>query len=111
MAEAVIITVVWCGGQKQQMVGICGQALHQLVTSRFLDFIAAAGRTLCIGTALVSFVNDNQIPALLPEAFADILLLGIVQRRDYLCGTLPRVYKLLLVNGGENDLELFAETP
>jgi len=61
------------------------------------------------GRALVSLVHHNEIPTLLPHALANIVLLRVVDGRDDLRGALPWVRKLLLVDGGEDDVERFAE--
>src|SRR5438128_2333573 len=111
MAEAVIITMMRRSSQKQQMVGIRGQAFCKLVPTGLLNLIASTRRTFGVGAALVRFVNDDQVPSLLPHPLADILLFGVIQRRNHLCSTLPWVYELLLVNRRKDDLERFAEPP
>ena len=83
----------------------------KLVATGLLHLVAATGRRLGVGAALVRFVDDDEIPALLPDALADVVLLGVVQRCDDLRRTLPRVDELLLVNRREDDLERFAEPP
>src|SRR5258708_7499155 len=93
------------------MVSICCQALHQLVTARLLNLVASTRRTLGVSAALVRFIHDDEIPALLPNPLAYILLLRVVQRCDYLRCALPGVHELLLVNGGEDNLERFAKPP
>ena len=46
------------------------------------------------GRAFVSLVDDDDVPFLLPNAFADVGLLRIIDRRDDLRGALPGVHKL-----------------
>src|SRR5216684_1570980 len=111
MAESVIITVVRRGSQQQQVVGIRSQVFHELVATGLFNLVAATRGSFGVGAAFVCLIYDHQVPALLPDSLADILLLGIVQRRNHLCGTLPRVYELLLVNRRKDDLERFAEPP
>ena len=54
-------------------------------------------------------VNNNQIPPLLTNPLADLFLFCIIERSNNLCGPLPRIHKLLLVNSREDDLEWFTE--
>ena len=73
------------------------------------DFVTAAGRSLGVRTALVGLVDDDQVPALLPDALPYFLLLCVVDRRDDLGLALPEIEKLLLVVRGVDDLERLAE--
>ena len=57
----------------------------------------------------MGLIDDDQIPVLLPDALADFVLLGVVQRGDDLGAPLPGIDKLLLVNGGKDDVERLAE--
>ena len=64
---------------------------------------------LCVGAALVGFVDNDEVPPLLPDAFSDIILLGVVDGRDDLGFSLPQIKKLLLVVCRVNDLERLIE--
>lgn len=76
------------------MVGQGGQPLGQLVAPGLFDIVGSAGAALGVGRAFVGLVNDNQVPALLPNPFAYFRLLGVVQRGNdlvlrYLARNLP----------------------
>ena len=109
MGEAVVVAVVRRGREQQQVVGVGGQPLGQLVALGLLDLVAAPGTALGVGAALVGLVDDDEVPALLPNALADIVLLGVVERGDDLRRALPGVDELLLVDGREDDVERFAK--
>src|SRR5437762_1521297 len=87
------------------------ESLRELITLRLLGLVAASGRTLCVCAAFVSLIDDDEIPTLLPDALANIVLFGVVQRGNYLRGALPRIHELLLVHGREDDVEWFTEPP
>ena len=57
----------------------------------------------------MGFVDDDEIPRLLPHPLANIVLFAVVDGCDYLPLPLPEVQKLLLVVRGVNDLERFVE--
>ena len=57
----------------------------------------------------MGLVNDDQIPTLLPDALAHVVLLGVVNRGDDLVGPLPGIGELLLVHRRENDVERLAK--
>ena len=109
MREAVVVAVVRRRRQQQQVVAVLGEPLGELVAFRALHLVAAAGRSLRVGAALVGFVDDDEIPALPPDPFPDVVLLGVVDRRDDLGLALPEIQKLLLVVRGVDDLERLAE--
>ena len=83
--------------------------LGELVTLGLLRLVAARGDVLGVGAALVGLVNDDEVPALLPDALADVVLLGVVNGGDDLVGPLPGIGELLLVHGREDDVERLAE--
>ena len=76
--ESVVVAVMRGGRQEQQTVALLGQALGELISLRAFDFVLASGRALRVGAALVGFVDDDEVPPLLPYALADIILLGVV---------------------------------
>jgi hypothetical protein len=45
----------------------------------------------------VGFVNDDEVPTLLPDALSYVLLFGVVEGGDYERFPLPEVDELLLV--------------
>ena len=55
------------------------------------------------------FINDDQIPPLLPNALSYIILFSIIKRSDYERFPLPEIDELLLVVSGVNDLERLAK--
>ena len=57
----------------------------------------------------MSFIDDHKVPTLLPYTLTHAFLFGVVDGKYYLRGSLPRVRQLLLVNGGEDDVESFPE--
>ena len=57
----------------------------------------------------MSFVDDDEIPPLLPNAFTDIVLLGVVDGCDDLGLPIPEIQKLLLVIRRMDDLKRFVE--
>lgn len=59
----------------------------------------------------MGLVDDDQVPARLPDALPHAVLLGVVDRGDDLGLALPEVEKLLLVVPGMDDLERLAEEP
>jgi hypothetical protein len=98
--EAVFVSMVGRGREQDHVVSDSGEALGKLV---------AAHLGLCVRRALVRLVDDDEVPALLPDAFAHIILLGIVEGRDHLVRALPGINELLLVHGGEDDVERLPE--
>ena len=109
MGEAVVVAVVRRGGEQQQVVGVGGQTLRQLVSLRLLRLVPSAGAALRVGAALVRLVDDDQVPSLVPNPLANVVLLGVVERGDDLRGAMPGVDQLVLVNGGENDVKRLAK--
>ena len=110
MGKAVVVAVVRRGREQNDVAGgLRGEMFGELVTLGLGDFIAASGRALGVGAALVRLVDDDQIPPLLPDALAHVVLFGIVKRGDDLVGTLPGIRKLLLVHRCENHIERLAE--
>ena len=55
------------------------------------------------------FIDDDEVPSLLPYALPHILLLGIVDGGYYLRSPLPRVRQLMLIDSGKNNVEGLAE--
>ena len=69
------------GGREKQNVAIRlgRQAFGKLVALRLFGLGGASAGPLGVGRAFVRFIQDDQIPALLPDALADVVLLGIVE--------------------------------
>src|ERR1035441_1593912 len=86
-----------------------GQLFGELVALGLIDLVTPARRALCVGAALVRFINDDQIPTLLPDALSYIILFGVVEGGNHQRFPLPEVDELLLVIAGMNDLERLAE--
>ncbi len=110
VGELVLVAVVRRGGEQQEMVALGCQLRRQFVPLggdhlRFASGPAAAGS----GGALVGLVDDDQVPVLLPDPLADVILLGVVEGGDDLVASLPGVRQLLLVDGREDDVERLAE--
>jgi hypothetical protein len=57
----------------------------------------------------VGLVDNDQIPVLLPDPLADVILLGVVKGGDDLIASFPRVRQLLPVDGREDDVECLTE--
>ena len=91
MGEAVVVAVVRRGREHEQVVALVGQALRELVALRAFHFVTAPGGSLGVGAALVGFVNDDEIPSLLPNPLPHRVLLGVVDGRDHLRFALPKV--------------------
>src|SRR5262249_17834185 len=72
-------------------------------------FVTTAGGALRVGATLVRLVDDDEVPPLLPDALPHVLLLRVVEGGDHLCGALPRIDELLLVDCGEDDVEWLPE--
>src|SRR5262245_36516349 len=110
MGEAVVVAVVRRGGEQKDVAsGLRGEMFGELVTLCLLGFVTTPGRAFGVRAALVRFVNDDQIPSLLPDALAHVVLLGVVNRGDDEVFLRPRVDKALLVTRRINRLELLAE--
>src|ERR1039458_3698703 len=86
-----------------------GQLFSELVTLGLIDLITPARRALRVGAALVRFINDDEVPTLLPDALPHIILFGVVEGGDHERFPLPEVDELLLVVAGMNDLKRLAE--
>src|ERR1039458_6290959 len=86
-----------------------GQLFSELVALGLIDLVTPARRALRVGAALVRFVNDDEVPTLLPDALSYIILFGVVEGGDYKRFPLPEVDELLLVVAGMNDLKRLAE--
>ena len=67
MGEAVVVAVVRGGRQKQRWSELAASFSASLVALGLLDLVTAPGTALGVGAALVRLVNDDQIPALLPN--------------------------------------------
>jgi hypothetical protein len=80
--EAVIVAVVRGRGQQQDVVSFGGQLLGELVALGFFGLGIAPRLGLRIGRALVRFVDDDQVPALLPDPLANVVLFGVVKRSE-----------------------------
>ena len=76
--EPVVVAVMRGGRQKKQTVALLGQTLGELITLRAFNFVLASRRALRVGAAFVRFVDDDEVPPLLPYALADIVLFGVV---------------------------------
>ena len=109
MGEAVVVAVVRRRREQKDVVGVGGQTLGKLVALGLLRLVASAGAALGVGAALMRLVDDDQVPAFAPDAFADVVLLGVVERGDDLRGTVPGVDELVVVHGREEDVERLAE--
>ena len=57
----------------------------------------------------MGFVDDDEIPSLLPDALPDVVLLRVIQGSDDLRGPLPGIDELLLIHRGEDDVERLSE--
>src|ERR1043166_6673524 len=77
VGKAVVVAMMGRGCEKQDVVGLRCELLGQLVAFRFLGLVAAPGGALGVGAAFVGFVNNDEVPPLLPDAFADFVLLGV----------------------------------
>jgi hypothetical protein len=73
ICESVVVSVVRRGREQQQVVGLGGKLLGELVTLGLLRLVAAARCALRVRAALVGFVNDDEVPPLLPDALADVV--------------------------------------
>ena len=71
MREPVVVTVMGCRRQEQQVVAVLREPLGELVPLRALDLVAATCRAFRVGTTLVGFVDDDEVPPLLPNPFSD----------------------------------------
>ena len=109
MGEAVVVAVVRGRGEQQEVVGVGGQPLGDLVSLGLFRFVAAPGTALGVGAALVRLVDDDEIPPLAPDPLAHIVLLGVVERGNDLRGAVPGIDELLLIDGREDDVERLAE--
>ena len=109
MREAVVVAVVRRRSKQDNVVSLRREMFDEFVALSALNGIFACGRFLCVGAAFVRFVHDEQIPSLLPDTLAHLVLLGVIHRSNDLVGTLPGIRELLLVNGGENDVERLAK--
>ena len=89
VCEPVVIAVMGCRRQEQQVIAVLREALCELVPLCPFDLVAAIGRAFRVGATFMGFVDDDEIPLLLPDAFSDILLLGVVDGRDDLSFPLP----------------------
>ena len=105
VTEAVIVAVMGCGRQQQDMVSALHQTFGQLVALGLVHIRGAVGTPSRISRAFVGLVQDDHVPALLPHPLAHGVLLGIVQRGDNLVLPLPEVDELLLVVAGVDNLE------
>jgi len=109
MGKPVVIAVVGRSRHEQQVIALVREPFGKLVALGALDFVSAAGGTLRVGAALVRFVDDDEIPRLLPHSRADFVLFGVVDGCDDLPLPLPEVQKLLPVVRGVNDPERLVE--
>ena len=110
MSELVFISVVGGRGQEQYMVRLFRKFTGEKITFGWINFrLPAMASGGCSRRALVSFVNDDKIPFLLPDPFAHVVLFGIVHGRNDLRRTLPGVCQLLLIDSGKNDIKRLAE--
>lgn len=91
------------------MIGLISQAFGQLVAFGLFGLGTAPGGAFGVGAALVSFVDNHQIPALLPDPFPYLVLFGVIDGGDHLGRALPGIDQLLLIDGGEDHLEGFTE--
>ena len=64
VGEAVVVAVVRGRRQQEQVVGVGGQPLGELVALGLLRLVAAPGAALGVGAALVRLVDDDEVPAL-----------------------------------------------
>ena len=85
----------WCGvavssSRWSLWLGQLGGQLVALRRYRPAGLTAGAD-ALRVGAAFVRFVDDDQVPALLPDALADIVLFRVVQRGDDLRFPLPEI--------------------
>ena len=92
-------------GATGHAVEYAGEAVRSLIALGLLHLIAAAARTFRICAALVSLVDDDEVPSLLPYTFTHVVLLRIVVRADHLRLALQQVQKLLLIVAGMDDLK------
>ena len=95
--------------QEQEIVAVLGEPLRELVSLRSLDLVPPCGRVLRVGAALVSLVEDDEVPPLLPDPFPYVVLLGVVDGRDDLGFPLPKIQELMLVVRRVDDLERLVE--
>ena len=109
MREPVVVAVMGSRRQEQQVVAVLRKPLRKLVPLGALDLVAPGGGALRVGAALVGFIDDDEVPPLLPDPFPDVVLLGVVDGRDHLGLPLPKIQKLMLVVGGVDDLERLVE--
>ncbi|MDZ7379711.1 MAG: hypothetical protein ONB06_10260, partial [candidate division KSB1 bacterium] len=100
--QPIFVAVMGSDGQRQHVVDHLAELCGQLVALRLRHFSAASCRGFCIGRALVRFIDHHQVPALLPDALAHIVLLGVVAGGDDLCRALPGVGEPLLVHRGKD---------
>ena len=78
MAEAILITVMRSCRQKEHMVRLSCKAFGQLVPPCLLSLGRAVGALARVRGAFVRFVNDEEIPSLLPHSLPHFFLFGIV---------------------------------
>ena len=110
VGELVLVAVVRRRRQQEQMVGLPGEPRGEFVALGRVDLgVAADAARGRAGGALVGLVDDDEVPPLLPDTLAHVVLLGVVERGDDLGVSLPGVDELLLVDGGEDDVERLAE--
>jgi hypothetical protein len=109
VGKAVVVTMVWCGSQQQEVIGGVGESFGQLVAFCFFYLVTAFRCALSVGTTLVRLVNDDDVPALLPDPLPHVVLLGIVDGTNHLGVTLPGIHQLLLVDRRKNEVERFPE--
>jgi len=109
VSEPVIVSVVRSRGEQHEMVTHRGEPLGELVAPSLPDLVLSTARPLGVRAALVSLVDDHEVPSLLPDPLANVVLLGVVQGGDDLRLALPEVEELLLVVARVDDLEALAE--
>ena len=110
MGEAVVVAVVRRGGQQEQVVGRWQPAARRAGSaSSSQPRLPGRRDALGVGAALVGLVDDDEVPSLLPDPLAHVVLLGVVHRGDDLVAAVPGVDELLLIDGREDDVERLAE--
>src|SRR5690606_24911814 len=80
--EPIIVAVMRRGGQEEQVVRVLRELLCELVPLRAVHLVAASRSALRVGAAFVSLVDDDEVPALLPDPLSDVVLLGVVYGGD-----------------------------
>src|SRR5262249_33802790 len=79
VCKTVVVAVVWSRRQKEDMVGIVGQAFGHLIALGFLRLIAPSSGMFGVGTTFVRLINNDEVPPLVPDALTHVILLGVVE--------------------------------